>query len=320
MQRLTGEDGAVAVLVAVTLVVMLGLSALVLDVGNLYWERRQLQNGADAAALAAAQDIVDGSGATALATARQYADSNNSRGAYIDGTDFVVGPNSVTVTTQTGSAAGPGELTSIFAGVLGVDAYETSATATASWGSIGGAATIPLTFSYCEWEQLVGDVDNPSLPTGLRTLMFHTPGGADCKGPAGHYAPGGWGWLRTDGDCRAEIVQGEVPGNNGLGNPSARLGCAPADFQNLIGQTVLMPIFERVTGSGANTVYDILGFAAVEIEGYRLHPGQPNYSYNAPCSNPNTCIRARFVRYYDLGSQPATGGTDLGAYVIGLTG
>ena len=42
------------------LVVLIGVGALVIDSGALYAERRQLQNGADAAALAVAQDCADG--------------------------------------------------------------------------------------------------------------------------------------------------------------------------------------------------------------------------------------------------------------------
>ena len=51
------ESGAVATLVAIMLGtgVILGCAALTIDTGSLLWERRQLQNGADAASLAAAQ-------------------------------------------------------------------------------------------------------------------------------------------------------------------------------------------------------------------------------------------------------------------------
>ena len=62
MRRLTvdraPERGAIAMMVTVLLAsgVLLGCAALSVDVGNLSAERRQLQNGADAAALSAAQD------------------------------------------------------------------------------------------------------------------------------------------------------------------------------------------------------------------------------------------------------------------------
>jgi len=56
IRSLRGQVGQVVVLVALLLPVLLGLSAMVVDVGNVFAERRSLQKAADAAALAAAQD------------------------------------------------------------------------------------------------------------------------------------------------------------------------------------------------------------------------------------------------------------------------
>src|ERR1700688_2501531 len=52
------ESGAVLVLAAGCLVVLLGLSALAIDIGVGHTQQRQIQNAADAAALGAAQDLV----------------------------------------------------------------------------------------------------------------------------------------------------------------------------------------------------------------------------------------------------------------------
>jgi hypothetical protein len=52
---LVGERGATAVVVVILLVpVLFGAAAISIDVGNLLWERRQLQNGADATVMSAA--------------------------------------------------------------------------------------------------------------------------------------------------------------------------------------------------------------------------------------------------------------------------
>jgi len=48
------ERGAVAVMVALLLVVLLGFGALAIDASMLYAQKIQLQNGSDAAALAIA--------------------------------------------------------------------------------------------------------------------------------------------------------------------------------------------------------------------------------------------------------------------------
>lgn len=84
--RRSPERGAVAMLVAIFFGsgVLLGLAALTLDVGNINLDRRQLQNGADAAALSAARDCVaslcpDPSPTTGSATEQAQAKTNYAR-------------------------------------------------------------------------------------------------------------------------------------------------------------------------------------------------------------------------------------------------
>src|ERR1022692_4137477 len=81
--RLLGRDdrGALGVLVAMMLGagVLTGMGALVLDTGQLYQERAELQAGADAAALAVAKSC--GSGTCASSLAAQYANENAKDGS-----------------------------------------------------------------------------------------------------------------------------------------------------------------------------------------------------------------------------------------------
>jgi len=72
---LRGETGAIAIVVALSLVALLGLTALVVDLGLLYHTKRELQTAADAAALAAAWELPDVP--SAEDTAFQYADFND---------------------------------------------------------------------------------------------------------------------------------------------------------------------------------------------------------------------------------------------------
>lgn len=55
--NLTDESGAVLVVVAITMVALLGFTALAIDGGRLYSEKSQLQNALDAAVLAGAQGL-----------------------------------------------------------------------------------------------------------------------------------------------------------------------------------------------------------------------------------------------------------------------
>src|SRR5580658_6963228 len=65
------RSGAVAVLIGVLIVVLAAFSALVVDLGYLFYAQRSLQASTDSAALAGAQDI-NGPSRTAIATAIAY--------------------------------------------------------------------------------------------------------------------------------------------------------------------------------------------------------------------------------------------------------
>ncbi len=74
-EGLISDQGATAIMVAVLSIALLELTAVVVDAGALYSERRQIQTGADAAALAGVQEL-PGDPAAAVAVAEQYASAN----------------------------------------------------------------------------------------------------------------------------------------------------------------------------------------------------------------------------------------------------
>jgi len=85
------ESGQSLVMIVLLLGVLLGFSALVVDVGLLYAEKAKLQNAADAAALAGAQVLPN----TTLAAgfAETYANSNGVLSSGITGVTFPGGDN-----------------------------------------------------------------------------------------------------------------------------------------------------------------------------------------------------------------------------------
>lgn len=175
------EHGAVAVTIAMMLVALLGAVALAVDLGALYVEKRELQNGADAGALAIGQDCAANPAsagcsdhATALGTARAYAianardrastvcgpDSSPASCPNADGVVFDYAANKVTVTvdTEDPSSADPSRLAHWFAPLLDGDATAGDATAVeaksvAIWGpvALSGQPHIPVTIGICEW-------------------------------------------------------------------------------------------------------------------------------------------------------------------------
>jgi Flp pilus assembly protein TadG len=75
--RSRGESGQVLVFVAFILVALVGMAALVVDVGSWFHAQRKLQTAADAAALAGAQHLPTQQ-STALTVALDYAQRNDS--------------------------------------------------------------------------------------------------------------------------------------------------------------------------------------------------------------------------------------------------
>jgi len=149
MIRHRGEEGAVAVIVALLLVVFMAAVALTIDVGGLYLRRRALVNGSDAAALAAARTCSHGGSDVRFASSEAAADFEVQANAPIApnevaGTDITFLPpvcglqwGHVTVRYTSNQAL-------YFAPVLGFN-HESpvTTTATASWG-LGSNNPIPL--------------------------------------------------------------------------------------------------------------------------------------------------------------------------------
>jgi Flp pilus assembly protein TadG len=190
MRRLrSDETGATAMIVALLLFALLGMAAFVVDLGDGMWERRMLQNSSDAAALAVAIDCAQGDCEDYDTTARDYADENNRRGAFVT---EVVGPDGgpptpsggeVTVASVTGDLQEPGRLRQWFSSALGQEeGLATTASATAIWGSASDVdSTLPLVVSICDWERYTGLSFPPSqaelatLPT-VDDLLVERPG------------------------------------------------------------------------------------------------------------------------------------------------
>ena len=82
------ERGSITLISVFALIVILGISALVIDVGTFYITNIRLSNGVDAAALAGAQDLVVGA-TEARATAMEYAEKN---GMDSDSIDIYISP------------------------------------------------------------------------------------------------------------------------------------------------------------------------------------------------------------------------------------
>ena len=309
MRRLSDERGAVAVVVALVMVPLIAFAAISLDVAGMWWERQQLQNGADAGALAVAQDCARGSCGTPSATAQTMAGAN-SRSAGVTATllGAVPSPTSGEVTVRTDVLR-----QHLFAPLIGVDATALRAQATVRWGApSGGTAVLPLAFSYCEFKAQTGG----GLPTTSteRVIQFtKTSGVQGCTGPSNNAVPGGFGWLSVDpGTCHTTSSIGDtLYSSTGAAVPSA---CSTADFTAVQGKTVLLPLFDAAGDSGSNAYYHLYGYAAFTITGYHF-VGQYSWNGGSTCKGNDRCIKGYFTRFVSLDeaftyapSAPAFGG------------
>ena len=166
-------EGSVAVIAALGLVAFLGMVSLAIDMGHLYTTRNELQNVADAAALAAAGNLIHdyGAGAERDAAAAQQAaltvaqrqsqlsgqtavgDADRNDLSIIFGAWDIYTGNPATAWTEIGStcsstsnanavkvsirrASGTvyGPVANVFAGILGINTSEVAATAIAYLG------------------------------------------------------------------------------------------------------------------------------------------------------------------------------------------
>jgi Flp pilus assembly protein TadG len=313
VQLVENERGAVAVIVALLMVVLLGFAALVIDVGMLYAEKAELQNGADAAALGVAQSCADGVCGTISTTASSLA-SSNARDNFATATPTVTG-NTVTVNTTTLNPDGSHALAHFFAPVLGVDSTEVGATASAAWGSPkAGPAMLPLTFSMCQFDA--------ALTGTTRLIQYNT--GPSCVGPTGHAIPGGFGWLKTPaGTCSADVDTATARTASDTGNSFP--GVCLDELQAMKNQTILIPVFEdaeNAGGNGSNGWYKIYGFAAFKITGWKFGGnGQSALNWNNTPSCTGNCrgIIGSFQHFVTLDTAYTPGGPNLGAQTVYLT-
>ncbi|RKN46235.1 hypothetical protein D7223_15015 [Micromonospora endolithica] len=330
--RADADRGGVAVTVGLLIGsgVLLGMMALVVDVGLLYVERGQLQNGADAAAVAAARacaldpaECTGPDGETVDALAGRYADGNANDG---QATAEVCGRGGGLATCgdtpvdclRAAPAAGPyvevrtgtrrdGDetlLPPVFAQAVlgGYRGAEVRACARATWGGPVRADTLALALPFCDWERL----------TSSGTVFPAAPGPVPVRpGTTGTCTAAGAGfrWLDADDDCRVvRSVNQETAG--ATDDPD----CGDA-LEDALGRSVLVPVVDPPTGGGGDA-FTVRGFAAFVVTGFTFG----DRTEGTGCGDGvEPCVRGHLTEQL-LPGGGAIGGPDLGARVVALVG
>ena len=166
----------------------------------------------------------------------------------------------------------------------------------------------------------------------MQRLQYH--GDPECnRGASGAVIPGGFGWLaQTPGECGAYIdigtsIGGSDTGNNAPHNCEGVLSGWIAKINAGKEVIVLLPVYDKTSGTGATGTFHIRGLAAFQILGWRFPGSSPNVFHNTGYSPPTldctgSCsgIIGKFVEFTTMDSAyPPGNGEDLGAHVIGLT-
>jgi Flp pilus assembly protein TadG len=267
IQRRVGDDerGAVTVIVAIMMVVILGIAALVVDVGSVEVRRAQLQDAADAAATAIAQDCYAAPGTTvslcdsgviaaASADAVKYADGSLPDGATVDvqGLDWTGNTVKVTLTSPQAST---------FGGIFGASGNTIQVSATAQWGL--PATPLPLAFNECA-------MPVPSAATAFLRYDLLDLDLEHCGLIGGVLNELGNGWLNTP-SCSfdvnlltylTDVLTKVLPTN-----------CA-AQVATLKGEYVLLPVYDHVLtnivvkGVLLGQGYQVQKYALVKVSGY----------------------------------------------------
>lgn len=299
------ENGAVIVLMMVVIVVILGMAALVVDIGALLDEKRQLQNGADAGALAVAQSCSPGPCNDALAPALAKDNSRDSdSSAFVSHT-----PGFVTVETRTGNGSSDVVPFQFGRALTGDKGKPIKATAVARWGGIKRTSVVPLTISKCEFDAAT----NKNTEFGKPVVVLFKTKANKCSNTNGSDLPGGFGWVKdaTPNDCSVTPSAGDTVGDDTgvIGTPK---GC---EMSTLLGKDVSLVVYDGTAGSGNNGTYHVYGFANFHLTGYQF----ANLTGGTvTCAASDSCIAGYFVKSVGSVGTGEYGGPSLAGNLVTL--
>ncbi|MGZ4257862.1 MAG: pilus assembly protein TadG-related protein [Gaiellaceae bacterium] len=259
------ERGQSTVLTLVFLTVLLGMAALVLDVGSWYRTKRAAQSTADAAALAGAQALpYDTGSATSLAL--QYS-SKNGGGVQSSGIAISNGVNSNdTITVQLQKPA-----QGVFSKLFGVKTVTVGAKAVARTGMMDKAEYVaPIGVNVLN-PKLKGTSSCPCFGAGQPTTL-----------PLGKTgAPGAFDLLNLDlshGGTSPDILanwiltgyNGYLPLDKYYSDPGAKWNSSQVQnaLQQRLGSDLLFPVYDVLIGNGANAQYHVIGWVGFHMTAF----------------------------------------------------
>ena len=267
------ERGVIAVIAVLMLTALVGMAALVVDLGWLYVVRGELQNGADAGALAGVVELVLSGQTDAQTMAVTYATRPaNYHLTQPPGSGAVA--VSFPASDQVRVRVGPTAVPTIFARIWGISTADVSAVAVARLE-----------------RRIIGSGPGNLLPFGVDRNVVDSDGDGnyDLGDSVNIYpdpqSPGTFGLLDLDGGSNSNadtidwIENGyddvfSIPESVGFvnveGTPGISGSALSGAISSRLGYPVLLSVFDQVTGEGANTSFRVVDFIGGIIQSFQL--------------------------------------------------
>ena len=260
------ERGQATVLTLVMLVVLLGMGALVIDLGAWYHADRQTQAAADAAALAGAQALPS-TPSSASTLAQQYVTKNGGGSTGVTLSNGLMTNDTIKVTL---SRSAHGTFTKLF----GVGSASVGSHATARASLMDEARYVAPIGVNLAHQKLKGSPSCPCFGAGnLTTLPLGKTG-----------APGAFDVINVDSShggtgpsTLADWILHGLDANMPLGDyysdPGAKWNSSQISnaLDHRIGSELLFPVYDTLTGTGSNAKYHVVGWVGFHLTGHSEH-------------------------------------------------
>ncbi len=311
--------GTVAAVVGLTLPVIVGVTALALDGGLLYLQRRQAQSAADSGALAGAYALSQGSN---FSTAQSAPSSVGSQNGITITASEVTQPQAGVIALSVNSTK-----PRIFSALWGAGNMSAKASATAvAQTAINGfqansslnAKLLPIVLDQTTWQAMMAGqtTDQYTYNSASNTVTSGPDGITESQlYPVSSGSPGNWGTIKvgvannSTSTLGSQILYGITPAqlatfpNSTIqldstqsppsitfqGNPGISAGIKD-NLSAIIGVPVVVPIYDQSGGNGNNAWYRVIAFQAARIMSVNFQ-GNPKYVIIQPAViNDDTAI------------------------------
>ncbi|MCA0987532.1 pilus assembly protein TadG-related protein [Guptibacillus algicola] len=259
LMMVSNQRGSTMVMVAISITVLLGAAAMVVDVGRMYHEKSTLQNAVDAAALAGAQELIT-SRNKATTVAGTYAEENGYPVSYCD---IRTGVDTIQVSQET-------KVPMTFAKVFGMKNAKVSASAKAKIGPVWPTKGItPLAIEYTAVpHQTELKCSNTGVLSG--NCGFLDIGSNGAKGLAnniinGVEIPQGTKTVQTEPGQMWGPVKGAF--QTLIDNDAGKAHCQSAtSADQSCDRMIILPLIKSWDGVNGKSSVEIVGFASYWLD------------------------------------------------------